>query len=147
MMHMTFYWGKDVTILFDFWRVKTWTWYAVSLLVVFVFSALHEWLASQRSALSAKVEKGAESLVGGSEEDGEHRTPLISHAYPGKKSTSKKVMEAFLFGINVGLGYMLMLAAMSFNGGVFLAIVVGLAVGNFLFRSEGSPSDSACGAM
>lgn len=147
MMHMTFYWGKDVTILFDFWRVKTWTWYAVSLLLVFLFSVLHEWLANQRSALSAKVEKGEDSVVSAAEEDGDRRTPLISHAYPGQKSMYKKVMEAILFGINVGLGYMLMLAAMSFNGGVFLAIVVGLAVGHLFFRSEGSPSDSACGAM
>lgn len=147
MMHMTFYWGKDVTILFDFWRVKTWTWYAVSLLVVFIFSVLHEWLASQRSALSAKVEKGKDPALGASEEDGDNQTPFISHAYAGQKSVYKKVTEAVLFGINVGLGYMLMLAAMSFNGGVFVAIVAGLAFGHFAYRSEGSPSDSACGAM
>ena len=144
MMHMTFYWGKDVTILFDFWRVTTWTWYAASLVVVFLFSLVHELLASQRLALSAVKGKGdAEgvSVV----ENGDHRTPLLARV--GRKSVHRKAMEAFLFGINVGLGYMLMLAAMSFNGGVFLAIVAGLAFGHFTFRSEGSGGDSACGAM
>lgn len=146
MMHMTFYWGKDVTILFDFWRVKTWTWYAISLVVVFLFSVLHEWLASQRSALSPKSDKGEDAGVG-TAEDSDHRTPFITHAYAAQKSVSKRAMEAFLFGINVGLGYMLMLAAMSFNGGVFVAIVAGLAFGHFLYRSNSPGGDSACGAM
>lgn len=147
MMHMTFYWGKEVTILFDFWRVKTWLWYAISLVVVFLFSVLHEWLASQRSALSGKADKGEEAGVSAPEEDGDHRTPFITHAYAGQKSVFKKATEAFLFGINVGLGYLLMLAAMSFNGGVFVAIVAGLACGHFLYRSNNPGGDSACGAM
>lgn len=144
MMHMTFYWGKNVTILFDFWKVKTWTWYAISLLIVFLFSALHEWLAGQRSALIAKPEAKSSSAV----EDGDHRTPLITHTLgAAQKSVGKKALDSFLFGVNVGLGYLLMLAAMSFNGGVFVAIVAGLAVGHFLFRSNSPGGDSACGAM
>lgn len=139
MMHMTFYWGKDVTILFDFWRVKTWTWYAVSLVVVFLFSVLHEWLASLRSAKPVSPSE---------EENGDdHRTPFITHAYASQKSLSKKAIDSFLFGINVGLGYLLMLAAMSFNGGVFVAIVAGLAFGHFFYRSNSPGGDSACGAM
>lgn len=43
---------------------------------------------------------------------------------------------SLLFGINSGLNYFLMLAVMSYNVGVFVAIVVGLAVGYWLFRSS-----------
>lgn len=53
-----------------------------------------------------------------------------------------------MFAVSSAIGYLLMLAIMSFNGGVFVAIVIGLAIGYFSFRNEGEDLslavDSSC---
>lgn len=56
-------------------------------------------------------------------------------------------MEVFLFGINVGLGYMFMFVVMLFNGGVFVVIVVGFVFGYFFYCSNSFGGDSVCGVM
>jgi copper transporter 1 len=75
----------------------------------------------------------------------EIQTPLLQL----NKVSRNKVVESVLFGVNSAIGYLLMLAIMSFNGGVFVAIVVGLTIGYFFFRSQGEEDsaivvDSSC---
>ncbi|XP_013616439.1 PREDICTED: copper transporter 5 [Brassica oleracea var. oleracea] len=121
MMHMTFYWGIKATILFDFWKTDSWLSYILTLLACFVFAAFYQYLENRRLQF-----KSLSSTRGVS-------APLIPKS--GTRSAAKAA-SVLLFGVNAAIGYLLMLAAMSFNGGVFIAIVVGLTAGYLVFRSD-----------
>ncbi|KAK4854451.1 hypothetical protein QYF36_024027 [Acer negundo] len=130
MMHMTFYWGRTVTVLFDSWKTSSWLGYALTLVACFVVSAFYQYLEVWRFRLirlSVAGGGGGANLAG-------IDAPLLHRKVAGKYSAAR-IAGTVLFGVNSGLGYMLMLAVMSFNGGVFLAIVLGLTVGYFVFRT------------
>ncbi|XAR51081.1 hypothetical protein NMG60_11005613 [Bertholletia excelsa] len=129
MMHMTIYWGKDVILLFDWWSTDSWPSYGVTLLACFVFSLFYQYMEDRRIRLKS---------IAASEDRASHApaaiaTPLL----PKLRITSRqrRLAAAAIFGVNSAIGYLLMLAIMSFNGGVLLAVVLGLSVGFYLFRS------------
>jgi copper transporter 1 len=109
MMHMTFFWGKSAEILFSSWPgsfEKRPYMYFVALLFVFVLSILVEWLSHCR---------------------------LIK---PGSGPVAAGLVQTLLHALRVGVAYMVMLAVMSFNGGVFLVAVAGQTLGFFFFGSR-----------
>ncbi|RRT58127.1 hypothetical protein BHM03_00020475 [Ensete ventricosum] len=103
--HMTFFWGKNSEILFTGWPGTRGGMYALALVVVFAFSFLLEWLNHCRL-----VRPGAGRIAAGF-------TQTAMHA------------------LRVGLAYLVMLAVMSFNGGVLIVAVAGHALGFLLFGS------------
>ncbi|KAK2398867.1 copper transporter [Trifolium repens] len=140
MMHMTLYWGKNVTLLFDSWKTDSWTSYILSLIACFLIATFYQYLENIRIRQKFFSGEGR----GGSTVP-EIQTPLLQL----NKVSRNKVVESVLFGVNSAIGYLLMLAIMSFNGGVFVAIVVGLTIGYFFFRSQGEEDsalvvDSSC---
>lgn len=109
MMHMTFFWGKSTEILFSGWpgsSDKRPHMYFVALLFVFVLSNLVEWLS---------------------------HCQLMK---PGSNHVAAGLVQTLLHALRVGLAYMVMLAIMSFNGGVFLAAVAGHTLGFLFFGSR-----------
>ncbi|KAI3454187.1 hypothetical protein Pfo_010850 [Paulownia fortunei] len=134
MMHMTFYWGRKATILFDSWKTDSWASYFLSLLACFLFSVFYQYMEDRRLrfkllSVSNKLpppQSGAVALG----------TPLLFSKLGGSKWAPSRFAGAILFGINSAIGYLLMLAIMSFNAGVFIAVVLGLGVGYLLFRGS-----------
>ncbi|KAH7574468.1 hypothetical protein ACOSQ2_008851 [Xanthoceras sorbifolium] len=124
MMHMTFYWGRQVTLLFDSWKTQSWTAYALTLLACFFVSAFYQFLEDRRILL---IRLGSTKTTG-------IEAPLLQRKVAGKYSAAR-IAGTVMFGVNSSLGYLLMLTIMSFNGGVFLAIVLGLTVGYLVFRA------------
>ncbi|KAL1552291.1 copper transporter 5.1-like [Salvia divinorum] len=124
MMHMTFYWGRSVTILFDSWQTDSWLGYFLSLLALLLFSAFYQYMEERRLRLKLlSVAKPPPSSAA--------ETPLL-RKLSGRRPY--RIAGAVLFGVNSAIGYFLMLAVMSFNAGVFIAVVVGLAAGYLAFR-------------
>ncbi|KAK9920523.1 hypothetical protein M0R45_029078 [Rubus argutus] len=110
MMHMTFYWGDSAEILFSGWPGRDDpVMYGVSLTFVFVLAVLVEWLSHCR------------------------------FIKPGAKDVAARLLRTGLHAVRSGLSYMLMLAVMSFNGGVFLAAVGGHVLGFLVFGSRAFP--------
>ncbi|KAI4316453.1 hypothetical protein L6164_024431 [Bauhinia variegata] len=142
MMHMTFYWGKKVTLLIDSWKTDSWTSYSLSLLACLLVAAFYQFLENRRLRLkliSAPKPSPTQQI----------EAPLLQSRFAGDGAKlGVKFAGAILFGVNAAIGYLLMLAVMSFNGGVFVAIVVGLAIGYLFFRNEGEDIsfvvDSSC---
>ncbi|CDP13483.1 unnamed protein product [Coffea canephora] len=141
MMHMTFYWGKKVTLLFDFWKTDSWTSYAFTLLACLIVSIFYQYMEDRR--LRFRLLSTNKTTVAPPPQDGfaanSTTTPLLYSRLltpnAGKLSVAR-FAGAVLFGVNSAIGYLLMLAIMSFNGGVFVAVVLGLALGYFLFRAS-----------
>ncbi|OWM68773.1 hypothetical protein CDL15_Pgr024960 [Punica granatum] len=116
--HMTFYWGKDSEILFRGWPATRDGMYALALIFVFFLGVIVEWLSH---CSHAKFSSGS--------------SPPSTHSSPPNRIMTGLVQTA-LYGLRVGLAFLLMLAVMSFNGGVLLVAVAGHAVGFFLFGSR-----------
>ncbi|KAG0463791.1 hypothetical protein HPP92_019376 [Vanilla planifolia] len=110
MAHMAFFWGDRSQILFAGWPGERGLGvYFLALVLVAAAAAGEEFL----------------HLIF-------HRGPLcFGH---GNKATACLAGTA-VHALQMGLHYLVMLAVMSFNGGVLLAAVVGHAVGFFVARS------------
>ncbi|KAL6530723.1 hypothetical protein OROGR_014583 [Orobanche gracilis] len=133
MMHMTFYWGNRVTILFDSWKTDSWISYFLSLLACFLIAVFYQYMEDRRLRFKLLSSSTTPPPPSGSDAIG---APLLftKTGRSGKWAPPSRYAGATFFGINSAIGYLLMLAIMSFNGGVFIAVVVGLGSGYFLFR-------------
>ncbi|CAM8913143.1 unnamed protein product [Rhodiola kirilowii] len=106
LMHMTFFWGSQAEILFAGWPGTHTGMYVLSLFVTFALAVLVE---------------------------------LISHSNFIKQDAGNRsagLVQTLLHGLRMALSYLVMLAVMSFNVGVFLAAVVGHVVGFLIFGSR-----------
>ena len=64
-----------------------------------------------------------------------------------KSSLGPKLLLSLLYGTNLALAYLLMLAVMTYNVGYFAVIVIGLTVGHFMFFRWQQSSSDVCHAQ
>ncbi|EOY07356.1 Copper transporter, putative [Theobroma cacao] len=106
LLHMSFYWGHKSEILFSGWPGSNSGMYALALMFVFALAVTVEWLS------------------------------YCSIIKPGANKVAAGFFQTAMHTVRAGLSYMVMLAVMSFNGGVFLSAVFGHAVGFLVFGSR-----------
>lgn len=107
MMHMTFFWGKNAEILFSGWPgYNNIGMYVFALFVVFVLAFFVEFLSHTNY-----IKESANHVAAG-------------------------LIQTALYGIRIGLAYLVMLSVMSFNGGIFLAAIAGHTLGFMVFGSR-----------
>jgi copper transporter 1 len=125
MMHMSFYWGYDVTLLFDAWKVSTLPYYCFCWFCVLLLSILQEFLITYR----LEYMKNPATIIGDSRGD---TVAVLDRRIP-RSSLIVKGIAACLYGVNHLLAYLLMLIVMTYNLGLLVAVVLGLCVGFLLF--------------
>lgn len=104
-VHNTFFWSHNTEVLFKGWPGTNAAMYALAIIFVFSLALLVECLI--------------------------HTNFIRS----GDSKVSAGMFRTALYAVRKGIGYMVMLAVMSFNGGVLLAAVGGHAVGFLIFGS------------
>lgn len=106
MMHMSFFWGKDVVVLFQGWPGDRLGMYILATIFVCFMAFVVEVLS-----------------ISPSSKPGRSWSPLIT-----------SLIHTGAYALRMVLAYMVMLSVMSFNIGIFIAAVVGHAVGRFFVK-------------
>ncbi|GLT89498.1 hypothetical protein SLE2022_074760 [Rubroshorea leprosula] len=106
IMHMSFYWGKDAIILFSGWPEGSAGMHVLALLFTLSLGVAIEVLS------------------------------VSSAANPGKNPILGTFTQACVHAIRMGFAYMVMLAVLSYNLGIFIAALASHAMGFFVVRAR-----------
>lgn len=143
-------------VLFEFWDVENIGQYIGTCFFVFALAALYEFLSEYRARLHAKTAPASTSSavqVGGSDD----QMPLIAHSVNVASTSSltsfvyladpwpMRLYKGLLHTIQLGLSYIIMLIAMTYNVGYFFSMLAGAFVGYVLFARVRAQKRDAAG--
>lgn len=127
MMQMTFYASTNVTLLFDFWKTTNAGQLVGSCVAVFVIALLFEALRAYREVLYTRY---ASSERAGS------NAALVGGASGGWMASMLKtghLIQTLLYGLQITIGYLLMLIFMAYNAYICIAVILGAMTGFLVF--------------
>ncbi|XP_015276652.1 PREDICTED: probable low affinity copper uptake protein 2 isoform X2 [Gekko japonicus] len=136
MMPMYFFFSDKVVLLFDFWNVHSPAGMVLSVLVIMLLAVLYEAIKVGRAKLLQRTMPAlAHSLSQETLQEPERAS--MNTSTEQLASTPQKLFlwhstQTLLHVIQVVLGYLVMLAVMSYNAWIFLGVIVGSAIGYYI---------------
>uniref|UniRef100_A0A9J2P6K7 Copper transport protein n=1 Tax=Ascaris lumbricoides TaxID=6252 RepID=A0A9J2P6K7_ASCLU len=118
---MTFHFGDNEVLLFNFWTTSSPGMMVLSCLIVVLLCIIMEavrWQRSFRKATKKQVQPGSQMPS--------FRRPQITVAL---------CLETVMHAIQLTIGYILMLLFMTFNVWICIAVVLGEVIGRFIFSA------------
>ena len=116
-MSMAFHWSMEVTILFDWWHTRGFGEFAAACCICGSGAALLVWM-QKKSHLRARMARMPRGTA------------------PGK------AMPALLRTVRIALSYALMLVSMTYNIGLFIALLCGFFAGHLLWGGDDEQASS-----
>ncbi|XP_054854503.1 probable low affinity copper uptake protein 2 [Eublepharis macularius] len=136
MMPMYFFFSDKVVLLFDFWNVHSPAGMALSVLVMMLLAVLYEAIKVGKAKLLLRTMPAmAPSLSQETLEEPERasmNTGVERLAGTPQKWFLWHSIQTLLHVVQVVLGYLVMLAVMSYNMWIFLGVIVGSAIGYYI---------------
>lgn len=124
-MPMTFYVGNRAFVLFYSWHTSSDGIFAAACIGIFLLCLFHEWFATFRA-------------------NSKNNTQFNKYKYLAM-FCNNKIGQMLLYYISLVLSYFIMLLLMTFNGYIFIVIVLGLTIGYALFGfARGGTSSELC---
>lgn len=137
MMKMSFFFGYQSPLLFKSFSLQSPGQLFGGILLVMVVAILYEGLKTLRELIASREAKKEDAG------QGEDAMPLVVNQKSKKSSPLRfflkeycsllHFLQSWLHVVQVGVAYLLMLVAMTFNGWLFLAVCFGAGIGYFVF--------------
>ncbi|XP_039183072.1 probable low affinity copper uptake protein 2 isoform X1 [Crotalus tigris] len=134
MMPMHFFFSDKVILLFDFWDVHSPGGMVLSVFLIMLLTVIYEGIKVGKAKLIQHSQTAVAPSI--SQENLREGVSMNSDVGPTTSSLKKRLSwhlaETFLHMVQVFLGYLVMLAVMTYNTWIFLGVIAGSAIGYFV---------------
>ncbi|KAI0075778.1 Ctr copper transporter [Panus rudis PR-1116 ss-1] len=145
---------EDTCIVFRSWHISSTTSFVISFIIIVALGVFYEWLRRAQSNLDIKIAaqlsaQGKGKARSGGLVSGRSSPEIVSEeaglltGLPARKERTgtaippaSRLSRALLYGATVFLSFFLMLVFMTYNAYLILAVVVGAALGHYIFSPE-----------
>ncbi|XP_053137845.1 probable low affinity copper uptake protein 2 isoform X2 [Hemicordylus capensis] len=134
---MYFIFSDKVVLLFDFWNVHSPGGMVLSVIVILLLAVLYEAIKVGKAKLVQRTMPTVAPSISQEALDEPERASVSNgldrFVHPPKKWFLWHSVQTLIHIVQVVLGYLVMLAVMTYNTWIFLGVVAGSAIGYFLF--------------